>query len=275
MFKKHFLPLVFILFGALLLGSAANALNIGMPSEITLSDRLVEMPITLTNDSSSDLHIDLNASAVGVRFELPESIDLKANETETIQIKLHPLGGFQGQKYNGIIYFKQSTGSLIKKDFKIAFIESNECPASIDLSHELVTENGVQLIKLDLSAENNSAINSITVGIDSIKTNYEDIEFHPNAVLALGPLEEGKATYYFRPVYDELSISLKCNDWTVEKKINSSQDSNYFASGIGLVSLGGVNSFLLDIGLAIIVILLLIAFIARLVKKFSKKQVVE
>jgi len=261
--KKALLPLVLFLFIALF-SLQANALSIDMPSSIELSNKLAIVPITISNDSNTDLKVVLSASFI-TSFELPSSIEIDADDEETVNLSLYPLTGFTGQKYLGQVYFSPSIGSQITKELTLVFAEPMECPASIDLSQELVEQEGMQLIRLDLNARNDSVLESITLGIDSIKDNSRDIEFHPAAMLSLEPLSEGSAIYFIKPVYSQLAINLKCNDFLVSEELDTRSDSNYFLSGIGLVSLGA-SSLFIDIGLAIIVVLLLIAFVARLVK---------
>ena len=271
--KKHLMALVFSIF-LLSVAYAGSIEVIGFPNHLALHDVPEVLEFTVKNNSSYTVPIEV-VVALPSEYEITRGSDfVDAESTVDFSIKIMPKENLKGSFYKGLIIVKAGREE-VKKNIDITFADVTAEAVEITLDYEEEEEKIVVNGEIDNKSvkervitlkENNLPENwtvsfeDITVGAESRK----DFSFE----IKPGSDFEGEGIFTFE--FDGVEVNE-----TIDLNYHSTADNFGFA---GFLVVGGMQAFgglelVIDVVLAIVAALLLVAFISRLVKRYSNGRV--
>ena len=276
---KNVLALAFFL----LLFSEASAFISELPGTVTVKGIPTEFYFKVTNDDIVDRPLEVEVLAPAETEFLEQPGIVGAGRTERVTVRVFPESTLNGKEITATVSAKLGKRAA-EKNFKISFERALSCPVSIDLSLNKSQENGEKLFVV--AALKNSSVSSEEVELAKISGLPESwgIEL-PNAV-SVGRLEQKNLTVTITPnsaFEGEAELLFKCGNFIEKRSLDvsaGSEGNNFFSGLTSLFSFEQLNrpfefselELLLDIALVLIAAVLLIAFIARFVRKIGGEK---
>ncbi|MFH1392012.1 MAG: hypothetical protein ABIH20_06890 [Candidatus Diapherotrites archaeon] len=250
-----------ILVLALLLSTGASAFVNSLENTISVGETAYELSYTVENTSNIK-------QPLTVDYDLPTDFEIvkqpnyvNANSTQEIVVKILPQQGFEGTTYTGMITINLG-GNKAEKRINVSYLKENTCTVEREVS--------VEEDKVTILLKNNS-YNGKTMKLSEVKNLPNDWVLNTGASFVLNSFE--KKTYELElqkeSSFDgELEFVFECQGETFTNKVKVKHEGNDFTGfAIAGSALYSVDSeLIIDIFLVIIAAILLIAFIARLVK---------
>ncbi|MFH1256760.1 MAG: hypothetical protein V1494_05725 [Candidatus Diapherotrites archaeon] len=250
----------------------------GFPATVSFYAAPKDISFTVKNDSNSirSLSVDFFVP-VEVKFlELPDFIG--AGEEAQVKARLFPKEELIGSKYNSraVIFVGAEKA---EKTLRLNFFAAEKCMLDLSIAKKETDVNGLHDINLLIQASNPS-LASAKLELLELKGLPSDwgysivggekkvsVEAQGNSVIEIDLIEKS--------AFDgNVSAILSCDGFRAGQTVSVKHESS--ESGAGLMVLSGLASFFtselaLDIFLALIASILLIAFLARLVKRVAVK----
>lgn len=249
--------------GILLVTIGAHAATIeGLQQDITIGEIPLELSFKVSNDSPTAKQLTISAT-MPTKYEVVASRSLRPNSTETVKIRIFPESGFEGSTYTGQIVIDLG-GNRAEKNVQLTYERQDSCSVKADAS---ISGDGKATITLQ-----NQSYKRKTVELLAVKGVPNDWTFTGNKAFNFGPYEkrnyeltvkrqgmfEGEAEFVFKCGQEEFSEKTPVK-FTGEGTISP------FAV-IGSIAKAADINFMIDAFLVIIAAILLIAFIARMVR---------
>ncbi|MBI4210295.1 MAG: hypothetical protein HY544_02190 [Candidatus Diapherotrites archaeon] len=249
-----------------LLASTASAFTVtGFEGTISIAEKPYDFTFTIKNETAvkQPLSIDFTAPT---HFEFVEKPDyVNANSEAEITARIYPEKGFEGTTYAGRATLKLG-GSTAEKSFAILYNREDSCT----IERQVSASGGDITLMLE-----NTSYRQKTISLTGVKGAPEGIRLAEKGEYSLGPFEkrEFKARIEGNVAFKgDAELEFSCHGSTITSKVGM----DYKAGGTdlaALLSLGGISGtrqgdaeMVFDALLAITASILLIAFIARLVR---------
>ncbi|MAG18412.1 MAG: hypothetical protein CL944_02980 [Candidatus Diapherotrites archaeon] len=249
-----------ILVLALLLSTGASAFVNSLENTISVGESAYELSYTVENTSNirQPLTVDYDLPTYFEIIKQPNYVN--ANSTQEIVVKILPQQGFEGTTYTGMISINLG-GNRAEKRVSISYLRENNC----------VVEREVSLIenKVRITLENNSYKDK-TIKLSEVRNLPNDWAITSTSFVLNGfekntyELELQKGSSFD----GTLEFVFECQGNLFTNKVEVEHEGNDF-TGFAIIgsALESVDSeLIIDIFLVIIAAILLIAFIARLVR---------
>ncbi|MCR4335516.1 MAG: hypothetical protein NUV57_03190 [archaeon] len=244
----------------LLLSIGASAFVNNLENTINVGETAYELTFSVENNSNikQPLTIDYD---LPTDFEIAKQPNyVNATSTQEIVVKILPQKDFEGTTYTGTITINLG-GNRAEKRLSVSYLKENNCTVEREVS---VNEN-----KVTIELTNNS-YKSKTIKLIEVKNLPNDWAITETSFVLNGfekntyELELKKGSSFD----GELEFVFECSGETFSNTVKVKHEDNGF-TGFAIIgsALGSVDSeLIIDIFLVIVAAILLIAFIARLVR---------
>ncbi|MBI2598379.1 MAG: hypothetical protein HYW50_04235, partial [Candidatus Diapherotrites archaeon] len=191
--------------------------------------------------------------------------------TQKVVIKLFPRKDLVGSEFFGMIRISLGVNSA-EKNIKLVFLPQNSCPIGME-STILETENKEKL--LIVSRLENKKQEEAKISFEKISGLPNSWQIIPEDIKSIGPFEEKLHRIFLEPAEEfngSAELAYNCDGFVQTKKLNFSfkpTQQDFLTGVFSLFSFNIEGSLVINVILAAIAAVLLIAFISRLVKKFS------
>ncbi|HLC79625.1 MAG TPA: hypothetical protein VJG83_04335 [archaeon] len=253
------LKTVLIAMALLLIGSTASAFVTNLPETITVGESAYELTFFVQNTTS--IRQPLSARfTIPTKYTIIKKADwIEANSRSAIVLKIFPQKGFENSTYTGQINLELG-GNRAEKSIIINYINENKCPVNIDI--EVADNNSTITIE-------NESYRAKTLELADINGGA-GLKFTGENKFALGAFE--KKTFAFPLISDnqldgEVKFTFSCNGQEVFRTENIRSDGSGIFAAFAIIAKD--SEFILNAGLVIIASILLIAFIARMIRTLN------
>jgi len=251
----------------LLIMGSTSAFVSNLENEITVGETPYLLSFKVENKSNLNqpLFVDYDLPTDYEIVKQPGSI--RAESEEEIVVKILPQSGFEGTTHIGTIYLEVN-GQKSDKLITINYKRENNC----------TVERQVELEKDEVTIIlTNNSYKDKTMKLIEIKGLPSDYELKGRTSFVLNSFERN--TYKFElvkgaPFRGELEFVFECQGQTFTNKLEADFEEDGLFSGLAVFgsAMSAVDSaIILDIFLVIIAAILLIAFIARLVRVLNTR----
>ena len=264
--------IIFAVLALILAAGTASAFVSGMEQSIVVGETPYDLSFYVQNDTATRQPFEAKFTFPTKFTIIKKPTWIEAGHRENVTVRIFPEIGFEGSTYIGNAKLMLGP-STAEKNIEIMFVDENKCNVE---SHTKFFEDGNVSITLE-----NKSYKAKTLELLEIKNFPQDRKIAGDAIFTLEAYE--KRTYNLTldgmGGFDGTAeLAFGCNGTTISEKTNAKIGGTDFLGSIFAVIGGtgkataesGDNDFVLDLFLVIIASILLIAFIARMVKFASR-----
>ncbi len=254
----------------ILLFASVNAAVSDLPSYITLKNSPKEISFTVSNATGLKKALDVEVFSP-VNYEITEKAQwVDPDSSETVKIKFIPRGDLVGTRYAGRIIVTLGS-EKIEQNVSFFFTSEDSCPVKAAVSKIESEEDGIHSIKLFIYFKNDSVeAKEITgISLEGIPGDWGRIEEGTISVPAQGQTELTITLSPGSSFSGEAEFVYSCGGFENREAVNLEHEGSASITGMfGGLDLDLFSVWLLvDLFLFVIAAVLLIAFIARFIKR--------
>ncbi|MFH1587163.1 MAG: hypothetical protein ABID38_04860 [Candidatus Diapherotrites archaeon] len=261
---------IFSILVLILLFASVSAVVSDLPSYITIRNSPMEISFTVSNPTSLKKALDVEVFSP-VSYQVTEKAQwVDPNSSETVKIKFIPRGDLIGTRYAGKIIV--TLGSE-KTEHEVSFFFTGEdsCPVKAAVSKIESEEDGIHSIKLFVYFKNDS-VEEQEVGGISLEGIPGDWSYSGEETLIVPAQGNAETTLEISPgssFNGEAEFVYSCRGFENREKVNIEHEGSAGITGLfGALDLELFSVWLLvDLFLFVVAAILLIAFIARFIKR--------
>ncbi|MEK6957856.1 MAG: hypothetical protein AABW99_02670 [archaeon] len=241
----------------------AGALISGFPDSITIGETPAQIAFTVENNSGIRQPISVQAVFPSdYKIDAPKYAE--ANSSAIVKITVYPQKGLEGSTQKGVVSIDVAN-NLAEKNILVNYAYKDECTVTID------AQNGSDG-KIILEMEN-ASYKSKTARLVSLEKAPQDWNISGNTEFTIGAYE--KRAFETKLAQNSafegnIELVFSCSGKTIAKEIKVKRDEQGALAGLATIGSmfenTGDTGFIIDAFLVIIAAILMIAFIARLVK---------
>ena len=249
----------------LLLAATAGAFVTGLETSIDIDETGKELSFLVENKSSIKQPLTINYDFPSDFTVILQPSFVRANSKDEVKVKIFPNTSLEGSSYNSMINIKVGTNKA-EKTITLNYLNTNVCTLNVDVSFE----NKMFVIDIE-----NESFKEKNIRLTSIEGTDWEVDKFDTTVLGNTTKTIQLEIENLSPYTGEVEFTFDCKGTPIKKTVNV----EYEEPGIGAAFTGfavleeGINfEFLFDVTLALIAAVLLITFIARLVKILNQKE---
>ena len=255
----------------------ANAQVANLPEAVSFKEMPVELQFDVFNEKSTKEKLDVQFFIVGYEFlQKPEFIAGK--KMEKVKVRLLPRPEISEGEYESKVIVRVGNEETIVP-ITFDFRELNECPVEFGIVKKKAEEKSEkQEIEIRMKNKSVKTADVIFNGISGLPSTWQyTIDKKSMAITALN---DGSMKLTIIPTvdYDGIaSLNFDCEGFKHSENITIKGKSAEGAKVVGFATFGnvfggGTNEILIDVVLALFAAVLLIAFIARYVKRYPSNE---
>ncbi len=240
----------------------AGALISGFPDSITVGETPSQIAFTVENDSGIRQPISVQV-ALPSDYEIDAPEYAEANSSATVKITVYPQKGLEGSTQKGVVSVDVAN-NLAEKNILVNYAYKDECTLTIDAQNN----DGKIILEME-----NASYKSKTARLVSLEKAPQDWNIAGNTEFIIGAYE--KRAFETKLAQNSafegnIELVFSCSGKTITKEISVKRDEQGALAGLATIGSmfenAGDTGFIIDAFLVIIAAILMIAFIARLVK---------
>lgn len=251
----------------LLLTATAGAFVTDLETSIDIDETGKELSFLVENKSNIKQPLTINYDFPSEFTVIQQPSFVRANSKDEVKVKIFPNESLVGTTYNSMISIKVGTNKA-EKNITLNYLNTNVCTINVDVNFE----NKRFIVEFENESFKEKSIK--LTNITGIPSNWEINEFD-TTVLGNTTKTIELEIENISPFTGEIEFTFDCKGTQITKTTNV----EYEEPGIGIGFAGfavleeGFNfEFLFDILLALVATVLLVTFIARLVKVLNQKE---
>lgn len=249
----------------LLLAATAGAFVTGLETSIDIGETGKELSFLVENKSNIKQPLTINYDFPSDFTVILQPSFVRANSKDEVKVKIFPNEDLGGSTYNSMINIKVGTNKA-EKTITLNYLNTDVCTVNIDVNFE----NKMFVINLE-----NESFKEKNIRLTNIEGIDWEVDKFDTTVLGNTTKTIELEIENISNFTGEVEFTFDCKGTPIKKTVNV----EYEEPGIGVAFTGfavleeGFNfEFLFDVLLALIAAVLLVTFIARLVKILNQKE---